>query len=93
MNCYLLVFIYCNDRTSRWGGVLIAFNNNIRSKLLATPSGHEVLIVEVQRTLTLTSCVAYIPPNSYLYHNEVLAFLDSYASNFTPLSSETSVIL
>ena len=46
-------FIYCNDRASRGGGVLIAINNYIPYVLLATPSGLEVLMVEVQCKLAL----------------------------------------
>ena len=74
--------IYRNNRASSGEGVLIAINNNLPSKLLSTPSGLEILIVEVQCKITLTFCVVYNSPNSNSsYHCELLAFLKNYASN------------
>ena len=73
--------IYCNDRPTRGGGVLIALNYYVPSKLLTSPLGVEVLIIDMQCKPTLTFCVVYIPPNSNSsHHNELLEFLNNYAS-------------
>ena len=69
--------IYRNDRVS-CGGVLITNNNNLASKLLTTPSGLKVLIVEVQCKLTFTFCTTQL-----LYDCDVRAFLQNVFKSHT----------
>lgn len=60
---------------------MLAVNNNIPSNQLTTPSGLEVITVEIHCKLTVTLCVVYIPPNSNSsYHADLLTYLDSVAS-------------
>ena len=60
---------------------MLAVNNNIPSNQLTTPSGLEVITIEIHCKLTVTFCVVYIPPNSNSsYHADLLTYLDSIAS-------------
>ena len=73
--------IYCNDRASRCGGVLIALKSNISSKQLPIPSGLEVVTAEISCNTTVTLCVIYIPPNSdSSCHHYILTYLSTIAS-------------
>ena len=57
--------IYRNDRGSRGGGVLVAINSSIPSKLLDSPPDLELIVVEANcgSSSPLIICCVYLPPN------------------------------
>ena len=55
--------IYRNDRQSRGGGVLLAVQTHISSKLLSSPTNLEMLTVELNLSKRIIICVVYFPPN------------------------------
>ncbi len=68
--------IYCKDRNSRGGGVLIAVHNTIPSRIIASPSKLEIIAIYLYN-LNCSLCVVYAPPsiNMQPFLN-VLSFLE-----------------
>ena len=72
--------IYRRDRSSRGGGVMIAVDSSISSKLLQTPEGVEIITINLCE-LDLTMCALYIPLNaSTEYHTNLYDYLSSLCS-------------
>ena len=70
--------IYRKDRKSRGGGVLIAVNDKIPSKLILKHPLLELLSVELSLNPKLILICLYIPPNcSDDYKREVINYLYS----------------
>lgn len=71
--------IYCNDISSRGGGVLLAVHHTVSSRIISSPC-LEVVTVEVSSPCCFTMCVVYIPPNSnHTYYSDLFTYLDSVA--------------
>ena len=56
--------IYCKDRGSRGGGVMLAVRDCISSKLISSPDNLEIITVSVNTVHPTTFCAIYLPPNS-----------------------------
>ena len=76
--------IYRNDHGSRGGGVLLAVQDNIVSKVLPSPTNIEMLTVEVELPQTLVLCIVYLPPNSNV---SLIQSLSSYLYQFQQSSN------
>lgn len=56
--------IYCKDRGSRGGGVLIAVSNLIPSHQILISSSSEIIMVEIALSPKIVLCCVYVPPAS-----------------------------
>ena len=56
--------IFRKDRPSRGGGVFIAVQKSIPSKLIPSPDSLEVVAVEIQLPNPIVLCAVYLPPSA-----------------------------
>jgi len=71
--------LFCKDRSSRGGGVLLAVNNSIPCQLLEIPSNLEQLSACL---CLITVCVLHNPPNaSTNYHQGIIDYLSTIISD------------
>ena len=56
--------IYCKDRKSRGGGVLVAVSESLQSSIIPSPENLELISVSITHRDTIIICTVYIPPNS-----------------------------
>ncbi len=64
--------IYRNDRGTRGGGVLIAVNSNIPSKLITRHINTEMITIELDLSPKLQISCLYIPPNCSVEYQQFL---------------------
>ena len=70
--------IYRRDRKSRGGGILIAIDESIISRIVTSHPTIELLAIEVETTPKMTVICLYIPPNSSnQYQQHVLDYIIS----------------
>ena len=74
--------IYRRDRESHGGGVLIAINNDIHSRLISIHPVVEMMSIELDVSPKLIIISIYIPPaSSDSYQQEVLECISSLSTN------------
>ena len=56
--------IYCNDRSSRGGGVLVAVSVKIPSKIVLTAQDAELVAIQINTPVPTVVACLYIPPHS-----------------------------
>ena len=57
--------LYCNDRGSHGGGVLIPVSDSVPSVLISSPEELEIITVNLNLLNgPITLCTVYVPPNS-----------------------------
>jgi len=76
--------IYCKDRGSRGGGVLVAVDESIPSSLIDSPPNLEIIVVQLGLTYPTILCTVYIPPNSSDSFDILIPFLADILSSNTP---------
>ena len=70
--------IYCCDRSSRGGGVLLAVHSCLPSSLYNSPSDLEVVCVLVTVSRPVLFCLVYVPLRAdFLYYSKLIVFFDS----------------
>ena len=67
--------LYCKDRPTHGGGVLVAVNELLISSLIPSPIDLEVVTVLVGQNDSVISCV-YVPPDSSF------SYIDSFVDFF-----------
>ena len=68
--------IYRSDRNSRGGGIMIAINQSIPSKIISISKEVEALTVQLLLEQPINLCLIYNPPNSESnYQQKLLAYL------------------
>ena len=74
--------IYRNDRQSRGGGVMLAIDNNITSRLIECHNILEAITVLVSLySKEIVICLLYIPPDAdQVYHSILLTYLFTLSS-------------
>jgi len=78
--------IYRKDRSSRGGGVLLAVDTSIPSRLLTSPDDIEVVTVEILTTKPCKICVLYNPPNSGTdYQDHLLSYVSLLMKEVDPV--------
>ena len=81
--------VYRKDRTSRGGGVMLAIDLSIPSKIISSPNEIEVIVVQIFTNNPITLCLVYNPPNSTTaYQQNLLNFLTTIM-----LSNDNVIIL
>ena len=55
--------LYCKDRTTHGGGVLLAIYHSLPSRQFEAPSNLEIVTVQLTIMGSTLICVVYIPPN------------------------------
>ena len=80
--------IYRNDRESRGGGVLLAVDLSIPTKVISSLNDIEAIAVHLLTRNPIKLCVVYNPPNSgLLYQQKLLSFLSDF------MQSEGNVLI
>jgi len=70
--------LFCKDRPSCGGGVLLAIENDIPCQLVASPNNVEMVCVSLNYSYPILCCLIYIPPNSStIYCQNLLDFLSN----------------
>ena len=64
---------YRNDRGTRGGGVLLAVNLSISSKIVSCPDDIEAIVIELFTQHPIKLCLVYNPPNTGLLY--LISFL------------------
>ena len=68
--------VYRNDRGTRGGGVLLAVNLSIPSKIVSCPDDIEAIVIELFPQHPVKLCLVYNPPNTgLLYQQKLISFL------------------
>ena len=75
--------IYCKNRASRGGGVLLAVKDNITSsRQLESPPDVEITTVLITTSHQFIISIVYIPPNSSdIYHELLHSYLTSLVND------------
>ena len=70
--------IYRHNRPLRGGGVMLAVNNTLPSKILPSPYNLELVAVKIYSKYSFILCLIYNPPNSDLsYFFNLLDYLNN----------------
>ena len=70
--------IYRSDRPSRGGGAMICVSNSISSRLIASHSDIDLVIVQLLTSPCVILCCVYIPPNcSSSYFCSAISILET----------------
>ena len=78
--------IYRHDRCIRDGGVLIAAEGSVSNQLIDCPKELELLAMQIGIKHLTRICLVYNSPNSCVeYKQSLMAYLDNFAANPTPL--------
>ena len=78
--------LYCHDRNSQRGGVLLAVDKSIPGLSFSTPPDFEVVTIFCFPRSALTVSVAYTPPNaSENYLSSLCSYFSSLSPNSTPM--------
>ena len=73
--------LYCKDRTTRGGGVLLAIHHSLPSCQFDSPSNLEIVTVQLMIMGSPLICVVYVPPNSDTsYYGSLISYLDSISA-------------
>ena len=81
--------IYRSDRKSRGGGIMIAINQSIPTKIVSCSKEVEALTVQLLLKQPINLCLIYNPPNSELnYRQKLLEYLSE-----TMQSTEEVILL
>ena len=68
--------LFCKDRPSRGGGVLIAVSNKFTCQAITSPDNLEIICINLMLPSPITFCVTYVPPNSTaVYYDSLFNFL------------------
>ena len=68
--------IYRNDRGTRGGGVLLAVNLSIPSKIVSCPDDIKAIVIELFPQHPVKLCLVYNPPKTgLLYQQKLISFL------------------
>ena len=81
MKFYLatIYIIFCNDCSSRGGGVLLAINNRISCARTTSPDDVEITGIQLNLITPISVQVIYVPPNSTVTaNNSLLNFLSDF---------------
>ena len=74
--------LYCKDRPTRGGGVLVATKNSLTSSIIVSPSELKVVSVKIGLGNDLALCCVYVPPESSAsYVTSLVHFLTYLASS------------
>ena len=75
--------IFCKDRSSHGGGVLISVDATLPYSIILSRSTLEVITVSIGINLPLILCTVYVPPNSSDdYHVSLLHYLTELSPIF-----------
>jgi len=68
--------LFCRDRPSRGGGVLIVVNNKIPCQEIISLENFEIVCIKLRLPNPITICVSYAPLSSTAaYYNDLFNFL------------------
>ena len=68
--------LFCKDRPSHGGGVLIAVSNKFTCQVMSSPDNLEIICIKLVLPSPITFCVTYVPPSSTAdYYDSLFNFL------------------
>ena len=68
--------IYCKDRKSRGGGVLVAVSESLQSSIIPSPENLELISVSITHRDTIIICTVYYLNSLFLYLSNLITLHD-----------------